>query len=103
MIFEFSALRNSISAPSAGLRPNSFANWAAVRVTIALDFFIEQLPQSLSSELQLMFRRRLTFFHESMHHQDPARRPSVIKRPVNAISPANSQLRYSDRHRWHCP
>jgi hypothetical protein len=36
MIFEFRALRSSISAPSAGLRPSALASSAALRATMAL-------------------------------------------------------------------
>lgn len=46
MILSFRSLRNSISIPSAGARPNTFATSLALRATNGLTLFIDPLKTS---------------------------------------------------------
>src|SRR5438445_7188942 len=51
MILSFKSLRNSISIPSAGASPNTFASSLALRATTGLTFFIEHLLRTRAGRL----------------------------------------------------
>src|SRR5215470_15887231 len=95
MIFEFSALRRSISAPSEARRLSAFASWVELRVATDLDLFIEQLLQAFSNQLYLALRGGLGFLHERVEDQNSMRRPRIVKNVIAAGTSANAKFRDS--------
>src|ERR1044072_8532942 len=101
MILSFRSLRNSISMPSAGARPSSFASSRALRATTDLSFFIEHLLKSLPCHSDVVSWRLRCLLDESVKNQHRICQLQVIENSIGAGAILDPQLLYACGHRRH--